>query len=49
MQRRGMYPPPPGASEILGVEVSGTVEEIGKAGREHQSKPEEHCQTPLTW
>ncbi|KAJ2958439.1 hypothetical protein NQZ79_g6019 [Umbelopsis isabellina] len=30
VQRRGMYPPPPGASEILGVEVSGTVEEIGK-------------------
>ncbi|KAG2171446.1 hypothetical protein INT43_009107, partial [Umbelopsis isabellina] len=30
VQRRGMYPPPPGASEILGVEVSGTVEDIGK-------------------
>lgn len=25
MQRRGHYPPPPGASEILGLECSGTV------------------------
>ncbi|MBK6764669.1 MAG: NAD(P)H-quinone oxidoreductase [Micrococcales bacterium] len=24
LQRRGFYPPPPGASEILGLEVSGT-------------------------
>lgn len=29
MQRAGNYPPPPGASEILGLEVSGTVVEIG--------------------
>jgi len=29
-QRQGHYPPPPGASEILGVEVSGIVEEVGK-------------------
>jgi NADPH:quinone reductase len=25
MQRRGMYPPPPGASAILGLEVAGTI------------------------
>ncbi|MEM7513667.1 MAG: NAD(P)H-quinone oxidoreductase [Bacteroidota bacterium] len=25
MQRQGMYPPPPGASDILGLEVAGTV------------------------
>ena len=25
MQRAGAYPPPPGASDILGLEVSGTV------------------------
>ncbi|KAI9321509.1 hypothetical protein BX666DRAFT_1902949 [Dichotomocladium elegans] len=30
LQRQGTYPPPPGASEILGVEVSGIVESIGK-------------------
>jgi len=29
MQRQGLYPPPPGASEILGLEVSGVVAEIG--------------------
>lgn len=29
MQRAGGYPPPPGASEILGLEVSGTVIEAG--------------------
>jgi putative PIG3 family NAD(P)H quinone oxidoreductase len=29
MQRRGKYPPPPGASDIPGLEVAGTVEEIG--------------------
>ncbi|GAA2058445.1 NAD(P)H-quinone oxidoreductase [Williamsia deligens] len=29
MQRQGLYPPPPGASEILGLEVSGTVEQVG--------------------
>lgn len=28
IQRKGSYPPPPGESEILGVEVSGIVEEI---------------------
>ncbi|MDR1833613.1 MAG: zinc-binding dehydrogenase, partial [Propionibacteriaceae bacterium] len=30
LQRRGFYPPPPGASELLGLEVSGTVAELGK-------------------
>lgn len=29
MQRRGLYPPPPGASPILGLEVSGTVDAVG--------------------
>jgi len=28
-QREGKYPPPPGARQILGVEVSGVVEEVG--------------------
>ena len=28
-QREGIYPPPPGASHILGVEFSGTVHELG--------------------
>ena len=29
LQRRGLYPPPPGASEIPGLEVAGTVSECG--------------------
>ncbi|GBE63935.1 putative quinone oxidoreductase [Mycobacterium sp. MFM001] len=29
MQRQGFYPPPPGASEILGLEVSGVIAEVG--------------------
>jgi putative PIG3 family NAD(P)H quinone oxidoreductase len=30
-QRQGRYPPPPGASEIPGLEVAGTVERAGSA------------------
>src|SRR5437879_13377584 len=29
-QIAGRYPPPPGESQILGLEVSGTVEETGE-------------------
>src|ERR1700681_181869 len=29
VQREGKYPPPPGDSEILGLEVSGLIEELG--------------------
>jgi putative PIG3 family NAD(P)H quinone oxidoreductase len=29
MQRRGVYPPPPGASDIPGLEVAGTIEHVG--------------------
>jgi len=31
MQRRGNYPPPPGASDVLGLEVSGVVAAVGAA------------------
>ena len=34
LQRRGLYPPPPGAPDILGLEIAGTVVEAGEgAGR----------------
>ncbi len=33
MQRQGFYPPPPGASEILGLECSGEVIQVGKGVR----------------
>ena len=31
MQREGRYPPPEGASEVLGLELAGTVEAVGAA------------------
>lgn len=30
LQRRGMYPPPKGASPILGLEIAGTIAEVGR-------------------
>ena len=30
LQRRGLYPPPPGESDILGLEVAGVIEEVGE-------------------
>jgi putative PIG3 family NAD(P)H quinone oxidoreductase len=29
LQRQGFYPPPPGASDVLGMECSGTVSSVG--------------------
>lgn len=29
LQKRGLYPPPPGASEIIGLETAGVVKEVG--------------------
>jgi putative PIG3 family NAD(P)H quinone oxidoreductase len=34
LQRRGLYPPPPGAPDILGLEVAGEVVETGKGAEE---------------
>ena len=30
LQRKGFYPPPPGASDVIGLECSGTVAEVGE-------------------
>lgn len=30
LQRQGFYPPPPGASEVIGMECSGTVAAVGE-------------------
>ena len=38
MQKAGVYPPPPGASDILGLEVSGTVSKVGE-GVDHLGVP----------
>src|SRR3954447_1571496 len=42
MQRRGLYPPPPGASQILGLECSGVVGAVGP-GVEGWSAGDEVC------
>jgi putative PIG3 family NAD(P)H quinone oxidoreductase len=34
LQRRGLYPPPPGAPDILGLEIAGTVVETGEGAEE---------------
>ena len=34
MQRQGAYPPPPGASDIPGLEVAGVIESVGHDVRE---------------
>jgi len=34
LQRRGLYPPPPGAPDILGLEVAGTIVEAGAGADE---------------
>lgn len=33
LQARGLYPPPPGASEVLGLECAGEVVEVGEGVR----------------
>src|SRR6059036_972354 len=33
LQRQGLYPPPPGASPILGLECAGEVAELGPEAR----------------
>src|SRR3954462_12007967 len=42
LQRQGFYPPPPGASDIIGLECSGTVAGVG-AGVERWSVGDEVC------
>jgi NADPH:quinone reductase-like Zn-dependent oxidoreductase len=40
MQRMGLYPPPPGAPSILGLECAGTIVAAGPAvGREMIGQP----------
>src|SRR5215469_14611575 len=33
LQRQGFYPPPPGASEIIGMEVAGEVLAVGASAK----------------
>ncbi len=36
MQRQGHYPPPPGAPDILGLEIAGTVVALGAGAARHK-------------
>ena len=42
LQRQGLYPPPPGASEVIGLECSGTVSAVGP-DVEHWKVGDEVC------
>jgi len=42
LQRQGFYPPPPGASDVLGLECSGTVRRVG-SGVEGWTEGDEAC------
>src|SRR3954447_2143948 len=39
LQRRGLYPPPPGAPDILGLEIAGEVVEAGEGAGELLGQP----------
>ena len=39
LQRRGLYPPPPGAPDILGLEIAGEVIEAGEGAEEVLGRP----------
>ena len=39
LQRRGFYPPPPGASDVLGLEIAGTVVAAGEGATHSIGQP----------
>ncbi|XP_076013515.1 quinone oxidoreductase PIG3-like [Genypterus blacodes] len=47
LQRRGLYPPPPGESEIIGLEAAGTVAALGP-GLKRGWKPDDRVMTLLS-
>jgi NADPH2:quinone reductase len=60
LQRRGVYPPPPDASPILGLEIAGTIVASGPEAKEHAVGERvcalvpgggyaEYCTTPAAW
>ncbi|CAJ1073307.1 quinone oxidoreductase PIG3 isoform X3 [Xyrichtys novacula] len=46
LQRRGLYPPPPGESDIIGLEVAGTVDTLG-AGVKRSWRPDDRVMALL--
>jgi putative PIG3 family NAD(P)H quinone oxidoreductase len=35
LQRQGLYPPPPGVTDIVGMEISGTIDSVGEGVTDH--------------
>lgn len=48
VQRQGNYPPPPGASEILGLEAAGVVDKTGPGLQSGSWQPGDRVMTLLT-
>ncbi|MBS0629529.1 MAG: NAD(P)H-quinone oxidoreductase [Verrucomicrobia bacterium] len=46
LQRKGQYPPPPGVSTILGLEVAGIVEQVGSHESEFKKGDRVMCLLP---
>jgi putative PIG3 family NAD(P)H quinone oxidoreductase len=46
MQRQGKYPPPPGASDIPGLEVAGTIVAVGPATQDTTGSPDDPRSAP---
>jgi NADPH2:quinone reductase len=43
VQRQGAYPPPPGASDILGLEIAGKIATLGPDAPDHLTLGQEVC------
>ena len=43
MQREGDYPPPPGCPEWMGLEIAGTIVEVGEQAKDHWKGGDKVC------
>ena len=43
MQREGDYPPPPGCPEWMGLEIAGTIVEVGEQAKDHWKVGDKVC------
>jgi NADPH:quinone reductase-like Zn-dependent oxidoreductase len=43
MQRKGQYPPPPGVTDIMGLEASGEIVDVGNEAKQQWNKGDKVC------